>query len=278
MTTSPLKPDAQVSIAAVSPTARKDFERDGFYVVPGPVLPADLIQRVIPRMQAVLNGEYETGIPPQSRMWKPGEAPTAIQKIDDAHLADRTILELVSHPSLGVWAAAVTGATRVQVWATQLLVKPPGGATQSNVGWHQDYQYWKYWNPSSEVFTAWVAVGDVPNELGPMRFVRKSHEWGLLSGGDFFGHDMDAQRAVLNKAGPGAVWDEVSGALPSGGVSFHHRLTIHGSGPNLADRPRRSFAIHLRTQNSTPETGSNNEYIKRLNDPIACPVIFEQEA
>jgi ectoine hydroxylase-related dioxygenase (phytanoyl-CoA dioxygenase family) len=254
--------------------AAADFARDGFYIVPTPVLPADLIARVIPRMEAVMNGEYETGVPPQSRCWKPGDSPTAIRKIDDAHLSDRTILELVSHPALGRWAAAITGAQRVQVWATQLLYKPPASTFTGNVGWHQDYQYWTYWEPDSEVFTVWVAVGEVPVERGPMRFVRGSHQWGLLSGGDFFGQDLDAQRQVLKSAGPGATWEEVSGALSSGGVSFHHRLTIHGSGPNTSDQPRRSFAIHLRTERSRPVSGSKAMYVARLDDPIACPVIF----
>lgn len=274
MTVSTSNPGLLPSTAPARQAAMRDFDRDGFYVVPGPVLPPDLIQRVIPRMQAVMDGEYETGVAPLSRLWKPGDSPTAIRKIDDAHLSDRTILELVSHPSIGAWAAAVTGASRVQVWATQLLYKPPAGAAKGNVGWHQDYQYWQYWQPSSEVFTAWVAVGDVSDDLGPMRFVRGSHQWGLLNGGDFFVQDLEAQRAVLKKAGPGAAWDEVSGALPSGGVSFHHRLTIHGSGPNLSDRPRRSFAIHLRTERSVPTDGAQDIYVSRRNDPTACPVIF----
>jgi ectoine hydroxylase-related dioxygenase (phytanoyl-CoA dioxygenase family) len=33
--------------------------------------------------------------------------------------------------------------------------------------------------------------------------------------------------------------------LKKGEVSFHHCLTIHGSGPNHSTNPRRSIAIHL---------------------------------
>ena len=33
--------------------------------------------------------------------------------------------------------------------------------------------------------------------------------------------------------------------LLKGEVSFHHCLTIHGSGPNLSNAPRRSIAVHL---------------------------------
>lgn len=43
---------------------------------PGPsIIPRDLIQRVIPHMDAVINQRYETGIEPLCRTWKPGGDP-----------------------------------------------------------------------------------------------------------------------------------------------------------------------------------------------------------
>ena len=62
--------------------------------------------------------------------------------------------------------------------------------------------------------------------------------------------------------------------LPPSGVSFHLRLTIHGTGPNQAAGPRKSFAIHLRTESSRPATGSAHCYVSHLDDPLYCPVIY----
>ena len=67
--------------------------------------------------------------------------------------------------------------------------------------------------------------------------------------------------------------------LPPGAGSFHHRLTYHGSGPNTSSGPRRSFAIHLRTQNSeladlSPLPVEEAAYLSYLDDPELCPVIY----
>lgn len=256
----------------VAPPLSARFERDGFTFTP-PVLPPKLLRRACDRMDAVIRGDYETGVKPASRCWNPGDDPRKICKIDNAQLSDRTILELISHPEIGRWAAEATGAKLVQVWSTQLLFKPPGGENAGNVGWHQDYQYWKYWE--GEVFTVWVALCDVTSEIGPVKFVRGSHRWGLLEGGNFFGGDLAALRQQI-AIPTDATWEEVEGILPAGAMSLHHRYTIHGSGPNRTNRPRRSFALHMRTEKSRRVPGvDDGGYASHLDDPAYCPVIYK---
>ncbi|MEM7134080.1 MAG: phytanoyl-CoA dioxygenase family protein [Chloroflexota bacterium] len=255
-------------------SAAAKFEEDGFFVLPDPIIPAELIERTNTRMDAVMNGEYETGVPPHSRRWNPGDDERIIRKIDQPHLSDRTILELFTYPSIGEWAARITGAKMVQLWAAQMLYKPPGGQALGNVGWHQDTLYWSYWE--GEVFTAWIALSDVTEESGAMRFVRGSHKWGgLIDGGDFFGSDHEAQKDAI-KVPLGKRWDEVAALLPPGGVSYHHRHTFHGSGPNLSSLPRRSFALHIRTENSNPKPDAEkNIYTSNLDVAHICPILYE---
>ncbi len=250
--------------------ARDQYLRDGFYLSP-PIVSADLIERVTASMDEVMNGTYETGVPPH-RAWNPGDDPTCIRKINQAHLSDRTIYELATYPEIGRWAAALLGAKRVQLWASQMLYKPPGGVVTGNVGWHQDKQYWGYLD--GELFTAWVAVSDVTAASGPMRFVRGSHRWGLLKSGDFFGHDHEAQRKDI-PVPKGETWEEAAAVLPPSAVSFHDRHTYHASGPNTSGEPRRSFAFHLRSENARPVEGSDAYYVQHLDDPAYCPVIYE---
>lgn len=268
--------NATESKVGIPPDAGEQYRREGYFYSP-PIIPADLIERVTASMDAVMDGVYETGEPPR-RSWNPGDDPKRIRKIDQAHLSDRTIYELASHPAIGHWAAALLGAKRVQLWASQMLYKPPvslagsdGGVT-GNVGWHQDKQYWKYLE--GELFTAWVAVSDVTGASGPMRFLRGSQRWGLLDSGDFFGHDHEAQRKDI-PVPEGESWEEVEAVLRPGAVSFHDRHTYHASGPNVSDAPRRSFAFHLRTENARPVEGRTDYYVQHLDDPAYCPVLYE---
>lgn len=255
------------------------YEADGFYIYPKPLISEHLIQRAIQGMDALRAGEYETGVPPQPSYWKPGDSPQKLCKIEMPQVANHAIMELVSHPAIGKLAAALTGAQMVQVWWVQLLVKPPAdpdGLVHTNIGWHQDRQYWKVWEEGSELFTAWVALSDVTADSGPMRFVRRSHKWGCLNQGDFYGQNHDVQRAAI-QVPDGGTWEEVSVILPPGGVSFHHNLTFHGSGPNLSGAPRRSFAIHLRTEKSRPVDGVRKGLTAFIDNPAYCPVIYQSK-
>ena len=248
------------------------FEVNGFCLFPS-LIPGELVERVIPRMDAVMNGEYATGTEPHGIHFGPDDPPDKLRKIDQPHLCDPVILELVSHPEIGRAVAGLHNASFVQVWATQLLVKPPATTDVGNIGWHQDMQHWTRWW-RGEVGTVWVALSDVGEESGPMRFVRGSNNWGLNENPSFFRDpDHDAQRESIPRP-PGTSWEEVPALLQPGGASFHHRFTYHGSGPNLSPEPRRSFAIHLRTERS--EAISSSVYTDHLDDDAICPVIYSE--
>jgi ectoine hydroxylase-related dioxygenase (phytanoyl-CoA dioxygenase family) len=137
------------------------------------------------------------------------------------------------------------------------------------VGWHQDKHYWRYWE--GEVFTVWIAVSNVTEQSGAMRFVRGSSRWGYLEGSNFFQHDIASGRRAL-RVPDGAAWEEVPAVLPPGAFSIHHALTLHASGPNLEDTPRRSFAVHMRTEKSRPV--ADDYYVRHLDDPLIAPVLY----
>ena len=108
-----------------------------------------------------------------------------------------------------------------------------------------------------------------------MRFVRGSHQWGLLESNHFFEQDLAAQRDGM-PVPEGETWEEAQALIPAGAVSFHHRRTLHGSGPNTSDTARRSIALHLRTERATPDVASGVSYVQHLDDERAAPVIFER--
>jgi hypothetical protein len=278
--------NAVVHASADAASCHAKFETDGFYLA-GAMLPADLVQRAVAAMDDVMECKYETGVPPVWRSWNPGGSPTALRKIDDSHCSSNAIYNLVTHGGLGQVAAKLMDARMIQVWATQLLYKPPvhgvGDSIQwqkqegpkhwdkGNIGWHQDRQYWKFWE--GEVFTAWIALSDVTAASGPMKFVRGSNAWGELDW-KALGESGEDPRVKLQLKGNS--WEEVEAILPPGGVSFHHRFTVHGSGANASPLPRRAIAVHMRTEKSRPVEGATDYYTKHLDDQRLRPVIFRQ--
>lgn len=258
-----------------------DFVQNGF-ALHSPIIARDLASSALPHIENVILGSYETGIPPVQRNWNPGDDPRKLRKIDQAHRSDETIRKLVTRPEIGRLAAEVLDAQWIQLWATQLLYKPAGGENTANVGWHQDIQYWKdCWE--GEVFTAWLAITDVPLDRGPVLFVPGSHRWGQLENTSFWETDLSGQHASI-RIPPGEQWKEVPAILEAGGISFHHNSTLHGSGPNVSSEPRVSLALHLRTERSTPKLDTKAfpvytaSYMPHLEDPALCPVLWDGRA
>ena len=114
------------------------YGRDGFFLWPDRVLDDALLARAQAGLAAVRDERYDTGVPPSSH---PGYDPQKLCKINDAHLASEGLYDLLVKSNLGSHLAAVTGSQRIQVWASQLLIKPPGSAAAGHVGWHQDRQH-----------------------------------------------------------------------------------------------------------------------------------------
>ena len=106
----------------------EQYRRDGFFLWPGGAIDDTLLARAQAALLAVRDECYDTGVPPSSH---PGYDPQKLCKINDAHLASKGLYDLLVDSELGSHLAAVTGSRRIQVWASQLLIKPPGSAAAS---------------------------------------------------------------------------------------------------------------------------------------------------
>lgn len=125
------------------------------------------------------------------------------------------------------------GVTAVRIQVTNLLVKEPGehGSTE----FHQDFP----WMPMdrSAMLTVWLALADVPADMGALRFYTGSHRHGVL--GRSFASDGDdqlSQHPWLKELELSPPLD-----LEAGDATVHHALTVHGAPANGRDGTRLSF-------------------------------------
>jgi ectoine hydroxylase-related dioxygenase (phytanoyl-CoA dioxygenase family) len=231
------------------------------------LIPAAVTEAAVRGAEDVVAGRYRTGRAPLHRQCEVGDTSGRLLKVTQPHYASAEIAALIRHPAIGRLAAELTGAALVQVWAVDLLVKPPRSARTAGVGWHRDCRYMQYW--SGEVFTAWIALADVPEDGGPVTYRPGSHRWTGAADGDFFDTD-DLPEPATPGGGVHGTWAAV---VPRGTVIIHHPRILHASGVNRSVQPRPAVALRLRTDRAGPVPGASHPLLARLDDEDAAPVI-----
>jgi len=257
---------------ATENSKRYTYAHDGFQISPGPLLTETEIKDAREHAWSVLRGVYETGVAPRTNTGGPDveNHPPYIES-QMAQDADNVLREIMAASKMAEWAAEVTGAKRLKVFNFMVMAKYPRSSSKTVVGWHQDRRYFdKIINGRS--VNVWVALDDVPLELGPLRFVPGSHRWDAMYENGFFEHDTDRQKEEI-KVPEGQEWSELDSVLPAGWASAHHTHTLHGSGMNSGDKPRISMLLNYGIDEFTmvPES----YFATRHEDLKATPIVFQ---
>jgi len=266
----------QLSRMAAENSARYDFSEHGFAVSPGPLLTPEEVANVREHAERVLAGVYETGIVPRNNSGGPDVAnhPGYIEA-QFPQDADNVIAEVLRNPKIAQWAAEISRAKRLKIWSAMILKKyPSSDSTASIVGWHQDGHYLDR-ILKGRALNVWVALDDVHEDMGPLRYVLRSNRWGRKYPTGFFDRDHDRQRSEI-EIPAGESWEEVAAVIPAGWALAHPAETLHASGGNVGSKSRLSLLINMGVDDFEllPET----YFATRADDQRATPVIFDRTA
>ena len=119
-----------------------------------------------------------------------------------------------------------------------IFMKPPRFGSAKP--YHQDNAYFLC-HPDDEVLTAWIALDDVNETNGCLRYIEGSHRGPILK------HHKISEQESYNQAPAAEEIDlsrEVLALVKKGGVVFHHSKTLHTSHRNESDQWRRAYATH----------------------------------
>ena len=248
----------------------KEFYKQNGYWISPVLFDEEEIEAMRKAHDRVWSSDYDGDGYPLGE-WQPNGNPNQLRKIDNTWWINDVIRGTVTDPVLGRIAAGLMDSTEARLWYDQIIYKPgtgtgeKGSVSLGNVGWHQDYVYWQCTNTDNLV-TAWIALQDTDLTNGCMSVIPGSHKWGLLEGSDgFFNRDLDAVKSKLE--GEGREWKEVPMTLKAGQASFHHSLTIHGSGQNYSEHPRLSVVAHLMPHGTAYQNRGHNVDNIRLLGP-----------
>jgi hypothetical protein len=137
---------------------------------------------------------------------------------------------------------------------TAFMIAKPEGAGQE-VPWHQDGHY----SPHRPLdgLSVWIALDVVDRENGCVRFVPGSHANGLIPHYKEGRKDVSTNHNIdRNYFDPDSAVDAV---LAPGQFSMHGVYTIHGSNPNMSNRPRAGFVIDYMSARSHYDRGAEEK-------------------
>lgn len=126
--------------------------------------------------------------------------------------------------------------------------------------WHQDQAYW---DPGLdyESLSVWIPLQEATVENGCMWFVPGSQRLEILPhhsiNNDPRIHGLEAEGADTAAA--------MACPLPPGGATFHHCRTLHYTGPNRSDLPRRAYIIGA-GRPATPRAVPYDFYWNRMKE------------
>jgi hypothetical protein len=122
----------------------------------------------------------------------------------------------------------------VSYGGVMLIYKPAGAGLEAP--FHQDEAYWEFPGERlSHSVSCWMPLDEVTVESGCMQFVPGSHALEVMR------HRRKAATEPLELDEPYDTSGAVACPLPPGGATFHHCRTVHGTGPNVSERPRRAL-------------------------------------
>lgn len=130
-------------------------------------------------------------------------------------------------------AGQLLGLPRVQLFRTGVFEKLPEVTGGIGTALHQDHPYTPL--DRSRGLTIWIALGDLPVEMGTLRFVSGSHRFGSLGRDEVFRPDHDYVKMLADKE----QWELTPPlSLSAGDATVHADLTIHGTESNRSNGAR----------------------------------------
>ncbi|MFF0492180.1 phytanoyl-CoA dioxygenase family protein [Nocardia sp. NPDC003482] len=277
------------------------YRRHGWYVAPRLFTDAE-IDEALAAVAAHQRGERDDPLPgaiDELYDWVPG-ATHQIRFNDYVALTNRRLRDFMLRPMIAATAARLAQTSRIRLWQSSIVHKQPQtGDGDTTIGWHTDRAYWRSCT-STKMLTAWIALQDCDEDMGPVVMVDGSHRWpdtpevrALRWGRTFFGVDPALLQDRLERTGMPLRY--VPLLLRKGQVSFHNCLTVHGSGPNRSGKARIGAAVDMqdrsnRYQRVYDDAGelqsyANDRMCRRLpngdfdySDPVICPVLWDAES
>lgn len=238
---------------------KQEFSRQGFVAIRG-FLDADEVRELRGEIERYL-AEVVPGIPPRDVYFETPGDPDSIKQLMRMSQYDAYFGRLLASERFVGLAELLLGGPVINK-NMQWFNKPAGAGRATPP--HQD-GYYLMLEPN-EAVTMWLALDDVGEDNGCMRYVSGSHLGGLryhertetlgFSQGipDYGAEDRSREQAVTARPGD---------------LLVHHSLMIHRADANRSDRKRRALGLLYYSARAKEDTERLREYTHALDAEVA---------
>lgn len=230
---------------------KQSFDTDGFVVIRN-FLPADELLRLKDNLDRYIRDVVPT-LPDSDAFYEERSRPDTLKQLHRIE-RDAFFAEYLHHSLWNETAAALLGEPVQVPSGAEWFNKPP--ATQHATPPHQDNFYFCLRPP--QVLTMWLALDEVDEQNGCLRYVPGSHLRGVRP---------HTRTTTLGFSQGISDYDDTDRALEvpipaqPGDVLIHHGNTIHRADANQStSRHRRSFGMVFKAQSCVRDEEAFRKY------------------
>ena len=232
-------------------TLRERFEHDGFVATPGFLNPGEA-QSFLQKLDRFI-AEVVPGLPPEHVFYEDRKDLSTLKQLQKIHEHDAWFSDFMNEKPRELAEELLGSAVIPQ--NMQYFNKPPGVGQPTPP--HQDGFYFKLDPP--EALTMWLALEEIDEENGCVRYIRGSHLRGMRPHGPTgtlgfsqgmtdFGSEADQANEEIMPASPGDLF-------------AHHALTIHRADKNASEtRTRRAIGFIFYSVNAKEDHAAREAY------------------
>jgi phytanoyl-CoA hydroxylase len=244
-----------VASVCADSTLKSTFDRDGYVVVRGFFSPAE-VESIREEIDRYIR-EVVPNLPPGDVMYEQKDQPSTLKQLPHIAENDVRFKEMLHSGKTASLAQKLLGQPVIGKeleWFNKVPVHsretPP----------HQDGYYFMI--EPQEALTMWIALDDVDETNGCLRYVAGSHKKGLRPHvrGEILGFSQG-----IPDYGAQDQRDEIAISAKAGDVLVHHSMTIHLAHSNsTATRNRRSLGMIYYSTRAKQDVERLQRYQKRL--------------
>lgn len=233
-----------------------DFETDGFAVLRGFVA-GDALAELIANVHRFLHGVVPQ-LPPERVFYEDKAAAGTLKQVQHMGDHDPWFHELFTAGPLRDLAARLLRGPVVPK-NIQYFNKPPGVGRPTPP--HQDGFYFML--DPCEAVTMWLALDEVDEENGCVRYVRGSHRRGMRQHART--QTLGFSQGITDYGDARDRADEAAMPARPGDLLAHHAMTIHrADGNRSATRPRRALGFIYYSERARQDAEAHAAYQRTL--------------